>query len=97
MLITIPGPSLLPLAFIINGLREIGEPARKALIVDLAEGSYQGRTIGLYYLIRESIIIPASLIGGLLWSVSPQTPFIAASMAGSLGVLIFLISKKHPT
>ena len=97
VLITIPGPSLLPLAFIINGLREIGEPARKALIVDLAEGPYQGRTIGLYYLIRESIMIPASLIGGLLWSVSPQTPFIAASMVGSLGVLIFLTSKKHPT
>ena len=78
-----------PLAFIIAGLREIGEPARKALIVDLAEKSHKGRSIGLYYLIRETIMIPASLLGGLLWDISPQTMFLAAFVVGTLGVVIF--------
>ena len=31
------------LAFVVGGLREIGEPARKALIVDLAEPSLRAR------------------------------------------------------
>src|SRR2546427_2104050 len=43
----------LVLAFVVGGLREIGEPARKALIVDLAEPEVRARSIGLYYLIRS--------------------------------------------
>ena len=38
----LPAPRLL-LAFVVGGLREIGEPARKALIVDLAEPSLRAR------------------------------------------------------
>jgi MFS family permease len=38
-------------AYVIGGLREIGEPARKSLIVDLAVDD-PGRTVGLYYSIR---------------------------------------------
>ncbi len=94
VLVAIPNTTLLPLAFVINGLREIGEPARKALIVDLAEGDYQGRIIGLYYLVREAIMIPASLIGGLLWSLSPQIPFVVASFIGFIGVMVFIASKE---
>ncbi|MGH9903451.1 MAG: MFS transporter, partial [Pyrinomonadaceae bacterium] len=37
-------------AFIIGGLREIGEPSRKAMIVDFAEPHLRARTVGLYYL-----------------------------------------------
>src|SRR5437016_9106284 len=39
------------IAFIIGGLREIGEPARKAMIVDSAEPNVRARTVGLYYLL----------------------------------------------
>ena len=80
---------LLPLAFIVAGLREIGEPARKALIVDLAGDKFRGRIIGLYYLIRESITMPAPLIGGFLWLISPETPFYIAFITGTLGVIVF--------
>jgi len=38
-----PSKELPPIAFLLAGLREIGEPARKALIVDLAEGLVRGR------------------------------------------------------
>ncbi len=76
-------------AFIIGGLREIGEPARKAMIVDFAEPHLRARTVGLYYLIRSLTITPASAIGGLLWTIAPQTPFIIAGIIGVIGMIVF--------
>lgn len=83
------GFTSLVIAFIIGGLREIGEPARKALIVDLAESHVRARTIGLYYLMRSLAITPAATIGGLLWNLSPQTPFVAAGIIGAIGTIVF--------
>ena len=73
---------LLILAFVIGGLREIGEPARKAMIVDLAQENLRARTVGLYYLVRSLSITPAAAIGGLLWNIAPEVPFVAATMIG---------------
>ena len=92
-LVILPNVSFLPLAFIVSGLREIGEPARKALIVDLADDRHRGKTIGLYYMIRGALNIPAPIIGGLLWSISPQTPFYLSFVLGIIGVIIFIRSK----
>lgn len=80
---------LLPLAFVVAGLREIGEPARKALIVDLSGEEHRGKSIGLYYLIRELVTMPAPIIGGFLWLVSPQLPFLTAFLIGLAGALLF--------
>jgi len=66
----------LVLAFVIGGLREIGEPSRKAMIVDFAPASLRARTVGLYYLVRSLSITPASAIGGLLWRMRPEVPFV---------------------
>lgn len=82
--------AIVPISFILAGLREIGEPARKALIVDLAEGPYRGRIIGLYYLIRELSGFPAPIIGSLLWYINPRYTFIFASMISFLGLVIFI-------
>lgn len=92
-LVSVKEAWLLPLAFIVAGLREIGEPARKALIVDLAGEKFRGRIIGLYYLIREFTTMPAPLIGGFLWLISPETPFYTAFAIGALGVLIFTTTR----
>jgi MFS family permease len=83
------GFNSLVVAFVIGGLREIGEPARKAMIVDFAETHLRARTVGLYYLIRSLTVTPAAAIGGWLWNVAPQTPFIAASVIGLIGVFVF--------
>ena len=79
------GFATLVLAFIVGGLREIGEPARKAMIVDLAEPEVRARTVGLYYLMRSLAITPAAAIGGLLWKLAPETPFIVAGTIGMAG------------
>jgi MFS family permease len=79
----------LVVAFIIGGLREIGEPSRKAMIVDFAEPHLRARSVGLYYLVRSLSITPAAAMGGLLWKLAPQTPFITAGVVGLIGTLVF--------
>ena len=76
-------------AFIVGGLREIGEPSRKALIVDFAHENMRARSVGLYYLVRSLSITPAAAVGGLLWSVSPQLPFMVAGIIGLIGTVVF--------
>ena len=80
---------LLVVAFIIGGLREIGEPARKAMIVDFSRDDLRARSVGLYYLIRSLSITPAAAIGGLLWKITPQTPFVVAGAIGIIGTIVF--------
>jgi len=84
-----PNFGLLVVAFMIGGLREIGEPARKAMIVDFAQENLRARSVGLYYLARSLSITPAAAIGGLLWSIDPRAPFIAAAVMGLIGTIVF--------
>jgi len=79
----------LVLAFIVGGLREIGEPSRKAMIVDFAEPHLRARSVGLYYLVRSLSITPAAAIGGLLWKIAPQVPFFTAGAIGVVGTFVF--------
>jgi len=85
----------LVIAFIIGGLREIGEPARKAMIVDFAEPKLRARSVGLYYLLRSLAITPAAAVGGLLWKISPQTPFVVAGMFGVVGTFAFMATIRE--
>jgi len=84
----------LVIAFIIGGLREIGEPARKAMIVDFAEPNLRARSVGLYYLLRSLAITPAAAVGGLLWKISPQTPFVVAGVFGVVGSFTFMATMR---
>lgn len=82
----------LVLAFILRGLKEFGEPTRKALIMDLAPDRCKAGMFGLYYLIRDMIVAVAALGGAVLWQVSPQTNLIAAfffGIAGTAGFAVF--------
>ncbi|HEU5304769.1 MAG TPA: MFS transporter [Gemmatimonadales bacterium] len=76
-------------AFAVGGLREIGEPARKALIVDLAPPALRARSVGMYYLVRSLSIAPAASVGGLLWQAAPALPFYLAGGFGLLGAVVF--------
>jgi MFS family permease len=79
-------------AFVVGGLREIGEPARKALILDLVRPDLRARGVGLYYLLRSLAIAPAATVGGFLWKVSPTVPFLMAGAIGGVGVLLFTLT-----
>jgi MFS family permease len=73
-------------AFVVGGLREIGEPARKALIVDLAVED-PGATVGLYYSIRGFAVAGAAALGGALWTLRPSLTFLVAVGLGAAGTL----------
>jgi MFS family permease len=83
------GFTSLTVAFVIGGLREIGEPSRKAMIVDFARADLRARTVGLYYLVRSITITPSAAVGGLLWKLAPQVPFFVAGVIGLAGTLVF--------
>ena len=87
-------------AFAIGGLREIGEPARKALIVDLSDPQARGRTVGLYYAIRGFSVAGAAAVGGALWTLDPAATFLVAAALGFAGTawtaLFLRVPKERP-
>ncbi|MFH1226669.1 MAG: MFS transporter [Planctomycetota bacterium] len=85
---------ILIFAFIIRGLKEFGEPTRKALIMDLAPEDAKATTFGAYYLVRDVIVAMAALTSAFLWNISPETNFIVASACGLVGTIWFALFGK---
>ena len=79
----------LALAFAVRGLKEFGEPARKALIIGEAAPEIRARTYGAYYLIRDCVVTSGSFLGAWLWHLSPAHNFIGAAICGALGTAWF--------
>jgi MFS family permease len=79
----------LALAFVVRGLKEFGEPARKALIIGEAAPELRARTYGAYYLIRDCTVTGGSFLGAWLWYISPRANFIGAAICGALGTIWF--------
>jgi len=82
------------IAFIVRGLKEFGEPTRKALIMDLAPEDAKARTFGAYYLVRDIIVTLAALSSAWLWNRSPATNFLTAAAFGVAGTLYFALFGK---
>jgi MFS family permease len=82
----------LVLAFILRGLKEFGEPTRKALIMDLAPEGRKAAMFGLYYLIRDVIVSVAAFGGAFLWLISPRANFLVAFAFGVAGTLSFALA-----
>jgi len=66
---------MMVLAFVIRGLKEFGEPTRKALIMDLAPEGRKAATFGLYYLLRDLIVSLAALAVLALGCLNSKTYF----------------------
>jgi MFS family permease len=86
--------AMLIFAFFIRGLKEFGEPTRKAMIVDLAVPEARARTVGNYYFIRDTIVSIAAFGGGLLWKISPGVNLWTAFAFGIIGTTFFGIWGK---
>lgn len=85
--------SFVPLvfAFVVRGLKEFGEPTRKALIMDLAPEERKAGMFGLYYLLRDIIVTFAAFGGALLWKIDPVVNLFCAFGFGVAGTLWFAI------
>jgi MFS family permease len=78
-------------AFVMRGLKEFGEPTRKALIMDLAPDSCKAGMFGLYYLIRDVFVSIAAMGGAFLWQISPETNLVTAFVFGVIGTAGFAV------
>jgi MFS family permease len=85
--------SLWPLVavFVLRGLKEFGEPTRKALIMDLAPEGRKAAMFGLYYLIRDVIVAVAAFGGALLWMIGPEVNLLVAFGFGVIGTVWFIL------
>lgn len=81
----------LVLAFILRGLKEFGEPTRKALIMDLAPEDCKAGMFGLYYLLRDIVVSAAALGGAFLWQIDPALNLFTAFGFGIAGTLAFAV------
>jgi MFS family permease len=86
---------ILVLAFILRGLKEFGEPTRKALIMDLAPEGRKAAMFGLYYLMRDIIVSLAAFGGAFLWLISPQVNFLTAFAFGVIGTISFALTGSN--
>jgi hypothetical protein len=77
--------------FVLRGLKEFGEPTRKALIVELAPEGQKAAMFGLYYLVRDGAVTVAAVAGALLWEIGPQVNFGAAFACGVLGTVWYAL------
>jgi predicted MFS family arabinose efflux permease len=93
----LPGGWWLVLAFVVNGLRETGEPARKALITSLLPEEVRARGVGLYWGLRSFAICPASLAGAAAWYwLGPQALLYAAAGLGAVGAALYYLLCRGP-
>jgi MFS family permease len=83
--------SLLVPAFILRGLKEFGEPTRKALIMDLAPEDRKAAVFGLYYMLRDMMVSLAAFGGAFLWMISPAANFLTAFVFGLVGTVGYAV------
>jgi len=91
-------------AFVFMGMREIGEPARKAMIVDLIQPEIKTQAIGIYWAARSVAVMLAPIVGGLIWIAAnvlagrepadatgpgPLAMLLASSLCGLVGVIYY--------
>lgn len=91
-------------AFVFMGMREIGEPARKAMIVDLIPPERKTQAIGIYWSARSVAVMIAPLVGGAIWVATnlaagkeaadatgpgPLAMLAASSLCGAVGVIYY--------
>ena len=80
----------LVVAYIINGLRELGEPARKALITTGFPADVRARAVGVYWGMRSFAFFPAPIVAALLWAwVGPEWTFVIGGSIGLAGTAIY--------
>lgn len=104
LVLAILAPSLglagLCLGYIVAGLRQVGEPARKAMVTEFLPPQTQTQTLGIYWGVRSMAACLAPAVGGLLWLAGnalwpgsgPYVMLIGASLAGWLGAVLFFVA-----
>lgn len=82
--------------YVLNGLREIGEPARKALITNAFAPEVRARGVGLYWGLRSFAFCPAPLVAAYLWTtIGPQPTFLIGGSIGLIGTAWYAVAGRR--
>jgi len=87
--------------FVVYGLfHATTEGAERALVADLAGAASRGRAFGLFHAVTGAVLLPASLLTGLLWQrfgagMALGTGAVLAGLA-ALGLLLFVPAGDGP-
>jgi len=82
----------LVLTYVLNGLRELGEPARKALISMGFPPEIRARAVGLYWGLRSFAFFPAPIVAALVWQrIGPEATFLIGGAIGLAGTAWFTL------
>jgi hypothetical protein len=93
----LPVMAALAVTYVLNGLRELGEPARKALITTGFPPDVRARAVGIYWGVRSFAFFPAPLVAAFLWSrIGPDATFIIGGAIGLTGTLIYAARSDQP-
>ena len=77
--------------FLLYGLfYAIDEAQNKAFIADL-EVERRASAMGMYSFVTGMVYLPASLIAGALWLLSPATAFLMAASVALLALIMFAV------
>ncbi len=81
--------------FVLYGLfYAIEDSQSRAFVVDL-EPQRRATAIGVYNLVSGALYLPASLLAGALWTVSPAAAFGVAAGLSALALLAFAIARPQ--
>ncbi|MEW6060633.1 MAG: MFS transporter [Bacteroidota bacterium] len=80
--------------FVLRGLKEFGEPTRKAMILEFCPDENKAGMFGFYYLLRDSFVAVAAFIGAWLWEISPEANLFSAFFFGVVGTMWFVVKGK---
>jgi MFS family permease len=81
----------LAVTFVVNGLREFGEPARKSLITAGFPPEHRARGVGLYWGLRSFAFFPAPFVAALLWrTIGPDATFLTGGCVGLAGTALYV-------
>lgn len=84
------------IASVMGGISQIGARSKNQLMEGYMEAEKKSAMKELYTMLRELIAVPASFLGGVLWSVSPGTPFQASLIIGLTGTALFAALLRKP-
>jgi MFS family permease len=71
----------------------IDESQSKAYITDL-EKTKRGTALGFYNFVTGLVYLPASLVAGYLWKISPSYAFLFAGIVSIVALVYFLVGQR---
>jgi len=87
--------SMLAIAFVIRGLKEFGDPSRKALIIRYSDPGKRGQMVGTYYLVRDLVVSTGAIFGAYLWKLGPALNFLGAAAIGAAGTIFYIRTTRR--